>query len=163
MAALAERSGHRVPRFAVASVALFSMFFGSAEAQINHESVEPHPAITKKLGSLATHKTAVVHGATIRAPHLTPAEWADLQVTPAEFRAWDKVHNCEEPSSWHVRGGPYPGGLGISKANWIAYGGLRFAKTGAGATPDEQIIVGEHILRANHAPMPDQNGTCATW
>jgi len=50
------------------------------------------------------------------------------------------------------------GGLGISRANWAAYGGLAFAAEGSAATEDQQIIV---AMRIQPSP-PDQNG-CTSW
>lgn len=169
MAVFAERSGHRAPRFAVASVALFSMFFGSAEAQNNHEHNAVSPVI-ERLGSLAMAGLSDNHvaeplGRHAKHPrhhrhhHMTPAQWAAKQVTPAEFRAWSKVNICEEGGNWHVRGSIYSGGLGISNVNWIHYGGRQFAPNGADATPDEQIIVAERI----QPNPPDQHGCTGSW
>ena len=91
--------------------------------------------------------------------HLTPAEWAAQQVSPAEFRAWKKVNICEEGGDWHVSGSKYSGGLGISNVNWVAYGGRRFAPTAATATPAEQIVVAERI----QPNPPDQHGCTGAW
>ena len=65
---------------------------------------------------------------------------------------------CEEGGNWSADGGRFSGGLGISRANWIAYGGGQFAPEGAMATEDQQIMVAERI----QSTAPDQGG-CAGW
>lgn len=65
---------------------------------------------------------------------------------------------CEEGGNWHAEGALYSGGLGISRVNWVAYGGLEFAPDGAQASPDAQIMVAERI----QSYPPDQSG-CAAW
>lgn len=79
-------------------------------------------------------------------------------VTPAQRLMWSRVAQCEEGGNWHVIGPLYTGGLGISRINWIAYGGLEYAPLAALATPDEQIMVAERIQNF----VPDQAG-CAPW
>jgi hypothetical protein len=87
------------------------------------------------------------------------AKIAEREVTPAEFTAWSKVNECEEGGDWHVSGPEYSGGLGISNANWVNYGGEFFTHTAATATPDEQIVV---AMRIQKNP-PDQNGCDGSW
>jgi len=73
-------------------------------------------------------------------------------VTCAEYLAWSKVAVCEE-GGWVGASGPaYPDSLGISAANWTAYGGT------SDVSPDAQIVVAERI----QANPPDQSG-CAPW
>ena len=79
-------------------------------------------------------------------------------VTPAQRAAWERVAMCEEGGNWHADGGRFSGGLGITRANWAAYGGLQYASEGALATPDQQIMVAEHI----QSYPPDQGG-CRGW
>ena len=79
-------------------------------------------------------------------------------VTPAQRAAWDRVAMCEEGGNWAADGPRFSGGLGISRANWVIYGGLQYASRGALATPDEQIMVAERI----QSYAPDQNG-CGSW
>jgi len=81
------------------------------------------------------------------------------QVPPAVMAAWEKVAQCEEGGNWHANGPLYSGGLGISRVNWIAYGGLQFAPDGADATPAEQVIVAERIQQN----PPDQDGCTGSW
>ena len=79
-------------------------------------------------------------------------------VTPDQRAAWERVAMCEESGDWHADGGMFSGGLGISRANWIAYGGGEFAPEGAMATEDQQIMVAERI----QSSAPDQYG-CHGW
>ncbi len=79
-------------------------------------------------------------------------------VTPAQRAAWERVAMCEEGGDWSADGGRFSGGLGISRANWIAYGGGEFAPEGAMATEDQQIMVAERI----QSSAPDQDG-CRGW
>jgi hypothetical protein len=79
-------------------------------------------------------------------------------VTPEERAAWEQVAMCEEGGDWSYDGSEFSGGLGISRANWIAYGGQEFAPEGAMATEDEQIMVAERI----QSYAPDQDG-CSGW
>ena len=65
---------------------------------------------------------------------------------------------CEEGGGWSAGGGRFSGGLGITRSNWAAYGGLEFAPEGAMATEDQQIMVAERI----QFYPPDQNG-CRGW
>lgn len=65
---------------------------------------------------------------------------------------------CEEGGNWQAEGGSFSGGLGITRSNWAAYGGLQYAPDGATATPDEQIMVAQRI---QYDP-PDQDG-CQGW
>jgi hypothetical protein len=87
----------------------------------------------------------------------TAPVWVD-PVTPTERAEWDKVNMCEEHGNWHVRG-TYSGGLGISEANWYAYGGQRDFGDEWAASPDQQIVV---AMRMQRYP-PDQNGCTGAW
>jgi hypothetical protein len=91
------------------------------------------------------------------APASVPAGPADT-VTPDQRAAWERVAMCEEGGDWSADGGRFSGGLGISRANWIAYGGGEFAPEGAMATEDQQIMVAERI----QSTAPDQDG-CRGW
>ena len=87
----------------------------------------------------------------------TPAGPVDT-VTPAQRAAWERVAMCEEGGNWSADSGSFSGGLGITRANWIAYGGGAFAPEGAMATEDQQIMVAERIQPS----APDQYG-CHGW
>jgi hypothetical protein len=79
-------------------------------------------------------------------------------VTPSERAAWERVAVCEEGGNWSADNGSFSGGLGITRTNWIAFGGAAYAPEGAMATPDEQIMVAERI----QSTAPDQDG-CHGW
>jgi hypothetical protein len=81
-----------------------------------------------------------------------------VEVPSSTMAAWEKVAMCEEGGNWNVRGSVYSGGLGISNANWVAYGGTQYASNAADATPEEQVTVAERI----QSNPPDQYG-CASW
>ncbi len=91
------------------------------------------------------------------APAAAPAGPVDT-VTPEQRSAWERVAMCEESGDWAADGGQFSGGLGISRANWIAYGGGEFAPEGAMASEDQQIMVAERI----QPTAPDQYG-CHGW
>jgi hypothetical protein len=79
-------------------------------------------------------------------------------VTPGERAAWERVALCEEDGNWASDGPAFSGGLGISRANWSAFGGGEFAPEGSLATEDQQIMVAERI----EPEPPDQDG-CRGW
>ena len=88
----------------------------------------------------------------------TTAPTSGDTVTPAERAAWERVAVCEEGGNWAANNGSFSGGLGITRTNWIAYGGGAYAPEGAMATEDEQIMVAERI----QSTAPDQYG-CHGW
>ncbi len=108
----------------------------------------------------ATAAEAAAATAAAAAAATTPAVPAGPvdTVTPEQRSAWERVAMCEEGGNWSADGGRFSGGLGISRANWIAYGGGQFAPEGAMATEDQQIMVAERI----QSTAPDQGG-CAGW
>jgi hypothetical protein len=79
-------------------------------------------------------------------------------VTPEQRAEWSRVAMCEEGGDWASDGSRFSGGLGITRANWAAYGGEEYAPEGAMATEDEQIMVAERI----QFDPPDQYG-CSGW
>lgn len=88
-------------------------------------------------------------------PPRAPAPASGGSWTPAQAEA---VHKCEEPS-WSTEGPVYSGGLGISDANWITYGGERDFGSEAAATPGEQATVAYRI----QPDPPDQHGCTGGW
>jgi Transglycosylase-like domain len=79
-------------------------------------------------------------------------------VTPEQRAEWSRVAMCEEGGDWASDGSRFSGGLGITRDNWVAYGGEQYAPEGAMATEDEQIMVAERI----QFDPPDQYG-CRGW
>ena len=112
----------------------------------------------RPIGILGTVPAAVPAPATVPAPAPAPPAGPVDTVTPAQRAAWERVAMCEEGGNWTSNGGRFSGGLGITRANWDAFGGLQYAPEGAEATPDQQIMVAEHI----QSYPPDQGG-CSGW
>ncbi len=108
-----------------------------------------HEAVLQNAAAAAAAQAAAVAAAAAR-----PVD----TVTPEQRAAWERVAMCEEGGNWQADGGRFSGGLGISRANWIAYGGGEFAPEGAMATEDQQIMVAERI----QSTAPDQYG-CHGW
>ena len=116
--------------------------------------VDPRLAVALLAGSPAgTKEVAPV----VPAPPVAPPVPVDT-VTPAQRTAWERVALCEEGGNWQSDGPRFSGGLGITRSNWAAYGGLQYAPSGAQATPDQQIMVAERI----QGTAPDQYG-CRGW
>lgn len=82
--------------------------------------------------------------------------------TPPDMAGWALVAQCETGGDWSMRGPLYSGGLGMTNANWVAYGGLAFAPTAGSATPAEQVTVAERV--ETPAPFADTPaGGCQGW
>ena len=107
--------------------------------------------------SAAATQAATGTPAPAQAAPVAPAAPADT-VTAGQRAAWERVALCEEGGNWSADGGRFSGGLGITRANWTAYGGGAFAPEGAMATEDQQIMVAERI----EPNAPDQYG-CHGW
>ena len=91
----------------------------------------------------------------------TPVNGNPYGVTAADVAAWTRVAVCEEGGNWHIRGGMYSGGLGISNTNWTYYSrGMGVPANAADATPIQQIAVAKKINAGYQ--VPDQYG-CAAW
>lgn len=69
---------------------------------------------------------------------------------------WQKIASCESGGRWGINtGNGYYGGLQMSRATWRAYGGADYAPRPDLATREEQIAVGEKIVRARGlSPWP---------
>jgi len=115
------------------------------------------PDLHMAIARLTSHP-AVTNDVAPVIPKPPPAPVVIDTVTPAQRSAWDRVAMCEEGGNWQADGSRFSGGLGITRANWSIYGGLRYAPSGAQATPDEQIMVAQRI---QYSP-PDQYG-CRSW
>lgn len=121
------------------------------------------PAPTRTGSPVMAVTTTTVAGVPVTtAPEGAAAGWLPgdgTGVTLAEFEAWSAVSHCEEGGDWHVVGPVYSGGLGISDANWVAFGGQRDFGDEWSATPDQQIAV---AMRIQSEP-PDQHGCDGSW
>jgi hypothetical protein len=85
-------------------------------------------------------------------------------VSPAVFQEWTRVAICESghPAWVHQAHGPtYVGALGILSSNWAYWSRrLHFPSAAWLASPDEQIVVAQHIEGTSY--VPDQWG-CRSW
>jgi hypothetical protein len=81
---------------------------------------------------------------------------------PDDYSAWSRVASCES-GGWRVLGYAYPDSLGISRANWLAFGGTPMAPgsvTRAGKVAE--ISVADRLAARYHVAIPDQDG-CGPW
>ena len=79
-------------------------------------------------------------------------------VSPSEWSKVVRVHRCEEPSSWHVNGPMYQGGLGWLHSTWLAYKAPGMPRWMDQATPQQQAwAMVRFVQRAQHW-WPDQTG-----
>ncbi len=133
----------------------------ATEAQF-HQALSNEALLYETLLSESTAKQSSAASSTVAAMQLpftpTAAPTAGDTVTPAERAAWERVAVCEEGGNWAADNGSFSGGLGITRTNWIAYGGGAYAPEGAMASEDEQIMVAERI----QSSAPDQYG-CHGW
>ena len=86
-------------------------------------------------------------------------------VSKTIMEKWYNVAWCETHGDWHRKQPRFDGGLGISRVNWVAYGGLYFAPAPHLATPEQQVWVAQQIQARNHFAgyIPDQDGYCHGW
>jgi len=89
-----------------------------------------------------------------------PSGWVD-QVSASQRAAWERVAVCEESGNWATQGSVYSGGLGISEANWVAFGGQRLFGNEWSASEDQQITIAAGIQ--GNLPIPDQYGCTGSW
>ena len=93
---------------------------------------------------------------TVPVPTTIPVTTTTVPSAPISNReAWDKVATCES-GGWVVLGSVYPDSLGLTAANYYAFGGT------SDVSPEAQIAVAERFRAAYGIPIPDQNG-CAAW
>jgi hypothetical protein len=68
----------------------------------------------------------------------------------ATTATWNRLAGCESGGDWHINtGNGYYGGLQFSQSTWVAMGGRQYAARADLATPQEQMAVGEVLLKAN--------------
>lgn len=81
---------------------------------------------------------------------------------PSDYSAWSRVASCES-GGWQVLGYAYPDSLGISRANWVAFGGTPMSP--GAVSPEaraDEIRIADRMIAHYHAAIPDQSG-CAAW
>lgn len=84
------------------------------------------------------------------------------QRLPRDYAAWTRVADCES-GGWRVLGSAYPDSLGITRANYVAFGGrpLRPGMVSLRMRVRE-IRVADRLVAHYHIGIPDQGG-CAAW
>jgi Transglycosylase-like domain len=81
---------------------------------------------------------------------------------PADYSAWSRVASCES-GGWRVLGYAYPDSLGISRANWLAFGGTPLAPGSVSRAGEvAEIRVADRLAARYHVPIPDRYG-CGAW
>jgi hypothetical protein len=121
------------------------------------------PRVPRNVVTHQSHHVASAPVATTAPSTTTTMATTTTQSAPPEasvnrdlYFAWTKVAVCEE-GGWVGRSGDaYPNSLGITAANWYAFGG------GSDVSPEAQIIVAERFRASIGMDIPDQNG-CAAW
>lgn len=132
-----------------------------------------------KLRALVALITAAVAPAGHVAGHVTPkprhaaprhrhhrhqhqARHHALPKLPRDYAQWSRVAGCET-GGWRVLGYDYPDSLGISRANFVAFGGTPQAP---GPVSRQgmimQIHVADRLIARYGTSVPDQYG-CAAW
>jgi hypothetical protein len=81
---------------------------------------------------------------------------------PRDYPAWTRVAKCES-GGWRVLGSSYPDPLGISRVNWIRFGGRPQPPGPVNMTGRIQAIrVADRMRTYYRVGIPDQTG-CAAW
>ncbi len=78
-------------------------------------------------------------------------------VSAADWARVVRVHECEEPSSWHVRGGTYAGGLGFTLSTWTTWRAPWMPVSMSAASPQEQAWAMVRFVGAVLHYWPDQS------
>jgi len=81
---------------------------------------------------------------------------------PEDYTQWTRVATCES-GGWQVLGGAYPDSLGISRANFVEFGGEP-QPPGPASLVNRlmQIRAADRLIAHYHSPIPDQFG-CGAW
>lgn len=113
---------------------------------------------SRALGALVTASLTLA----VPAAGATAAPRNHVTKLPADYAAWTRVANCES-GGWVVRGAAYPNSLGITRTNYVAFGGEPQA-VGSVARDSivAQIRVADRLVQHYHVDIPDQGG-CAAW
>lgn len=161
MAAVADRSKHRVRNAIATTVAIF---VGLGAVGIAFSAEPRAGAESQKRAARPTVKTASVPlDAAVAARARAEAEQALLvqalkeQQLAAFYAAaqqryarrtnvdWDGIAQCETGGNWSMRGSQFSGGVGFYNGTWNAFGGREFASNAGLATREQQIVVAERV------------------
>jgi hypothetical protein len=91
----------------------------------------------------------------------TDASGGVLSAAPSGYGGhaanWNAIAGPEAGGNWQANtGNGYQGGLQFSPGTWSGYGGGQFAPNAAGATPDQQMTVGDRVLSTGFGGHPPQ-------
>jgi len=128
---------------------------GSHDSGISTRESRVDPVTVSPVGDIPDVLDAAAAVDEATAVYLSGLEVARLQavydVWVAEIEArWFAVGRCEQPTAdggiqWTLQSSVYSGGLGISNAAWVQWGGLAYASNAGLATPWQQMMVAEAI------------------
>ena len=112
------------------------------------------------------HRRLERHRPLVRQHRITPHQRVPrrprVQPLPADYGAWSHVASCES-GGWQVLGYSYPDSLGISRANWLAFGGSPLPPGGVSRAEEiAEIRVADRLVAHYHVAIPDQYG-CGPW
>ncbi|MBW3595587.1 MAG: transglycosylase family protein [Actinobacteria bacterium] len=89
-----------------------------------------------------------------------PVQVASPPVPPPSSEAdWDAIAMCESGGNWHLDG-YYDGGLQFHPQTWLGYGGGQYARYAWQATREQQIAIGERVLKGQG---PGAWPNCFQW
>jgi hypothetical protein len=81
---------------------------------------------------------------------------------PRDYQAWSRVANCES-GGWQVLGYAYPDSLGISRSNYLRFGGTPIPPGPVSRRERiKEIQVANRLLASYGVGIPDQVG-CGAW
>lgn len=84
------------------------------------------------------------------------------QHLPRDYQAWSRVAECES-GGWRVLGYAYPDSLGITRANYLAFGGRPLPPGRVSLRVRVmEIRVADRLVAHYHIGVPDQEG-CSAW
>jgi hypothetical protein len=107
---------------------------------------EPRHRAHTKRRTVRNTAVAVTAVAAVAAPVSSSLTSADA----ATSRTWDRLAGCESGGNWHTNtGNGYYGGLQFSSGTWLAYGGGAYAARADLATREQQIAIGEKVLKGS--------------
>jgi len=70
---------------------------------------------------------------------------------------WNAIASPEASGNWGINtGNGFQGGLQFAPGTWQGYGGGQFAPGAAGATPDQQMTIGDRVLSTGFGSTPPQ-------
>jgi hypothetical protein len=121
-------------------------------------------ACTQASTAFAVEHTAPRHHSTHKVQHHKHHRTAHHSAIkmPADYTAWSRVAGCEA-GGWQVLGSAYPDSLGITRTNFVDFGGApQPVGQASRAEIVAQIHAADRLIRSYGVGIPDQDG-CAAW